>query len=330
MTLEDIKDIEQQAQKDIEQLDNKTLKEKYLSKQGIIKTALKQLKDLPPDERPNVGKRLNIIKAQIEEKLKSSEQQYEEKHIAEDYDITLPGRLTKGGIHPINLVMQEIVNIFVNLGYSIAQGPEIESDYYNFQALNFPDNHPARDMQDTLYLENDYLLRTHTSPVQIRTMEQYKPPIAVIIPGRVYRRDDDISHSPMFHQLEGLLVDKHITFQDLKGTIIYFVKQFFGDIDVRFRPSFFPFTEPSAEIDIQCIFCKGKGCRTCGQTGWLEVGGCGMVDPNLYDFVDYDKQQYTGFAFGMGIDRLTMLKFGINDLRLFFDNDLRFLKQFGV
>jgi phenylalanyl-tRNA synthetase alpha chain len=225
--------------------------------------------------------------------------------------------------------MEEVVSIFERMGFEVAEGPEVETDYYNFEALNIPKNHPARDMQDTFYISDDVVLRTHTSPVQIRVMEKLKPPVKIIAPGRVYRNDSDVSHTPMFHQIEGLLVDEHVTFGDLKGVLTEFVRLVFGEgIGVRFRPSFFPFTEPSAEVDMQCMICDGKGCRVCKDTGWLEILGCGMVDPEVFKSVGYDSSKYSGFAFGMGIERITMLKFGINDIRLFFENDVRFLRQF--
>jgi len=244
--------------------------------------------------------------------------------------VTLPGRaLTLGRKHPLTQVLDEIVDIFDHLGFEVVEGPEIELDYYNFEALNIPKGHPAREMQATFFISDEVVLRTHTSPVQVRTMEKKRPPIRVICPGAVYRCDSDPTHSPMFHQVEGLLVDRGVTFADLKGVLTAFVHQMFGrDTRLRFRPSFFPFTEPSAEIDIECFICKGKGCGVCGQTGWLEILGSGMVDPAVYQFVNYDPEEVSGFAFGMGIERIAMLKFGINDIRLFFTNDLRFLRQF--
>ncbi|MEK7713770.1 MAG: phenylalanine--tRNA ligase subunit alpha, partial [Deltaproteobacteria bacterium] len=234
-----------------------------------------------------------------------------------------------GKRHPLSIVMDEVVGIFTRIGFSVADGPEIETDYYNFEALNIPRDHPARDMQDTFYISEDIVLRTHTSPVQIRTMERQAPPIRIIAPGSVYRCDSDVTHSPMFHQVEGLIVDKGISFGDLKGILKTFVGEMFGeDVSLRFRPSFFPFTEPSAEVDIQCVLCRGDGCRVCSGTGWLEIMGCGMVDPAVFNFVKYDPEIYTGFAFGMGIERIAMLKYKINDIRLFFENDVRFLNQF--
>ncbi len=245
-------------------------------------------------------------------------------------DVTLPGRRPpRGHLHPITMTLQEVCGIFTRMGFSIVKGPNIELDYYNFEALNIPRDHPARDMQDTFYVSENVVLRTHTSPIQVRVMESQDPPVSVIAPGKVYRRDSDVSHTPMFHQVEGLLVDRGVTFGDLKGTLTHFVHQMFGaDTALRFRPSFFPFTEPSAEVDIECVICRGAGCRTCGQTGWLEILGSGVVDPAVYGFVGYDPEIYSGFAFGMGIERIAMLKYGIDDIQLFFRNDLRFLRQF--
>ncbi len=249
---------------------------------------------------------------------------------SEKLDVTLPGRVQRRGYkHPITQVTEEIVAIFAALGFGVVEGPEIEKDFYNFEALNIPKDHPARDMQDTFYVSEDVVLRTHTSPVQIRTMLEHEPPVRVVAPGTVYRRDSDITHSPMFHQIEGFLVDRKVTFGDLKGILTTFINEFFGqNVDVRFRPSFFPFTEPSAEVDIQCVICGGSGCRVCGHSGWLEILGSGMIDPEVFKSVNYDPELYSGFAFGLGIERVAMLKYGVNDLRLFFENDLRFLKQF--
>jgi phenylalanyl-tRNA synthetase alpha chain len=245
-------------------------------------------------------------------------------------DMTLPGREPPlGHLHPVTQVLQQICQIFTRMGFKVVEGPEVELDYYNFEALNIPKDHPARDMQDTFYVSENVLLRTHTSPMEVRVMESQSPPIRIIAPGKVYRRDSDVTHTPMFHQVEGLLVDKGITFGDLKGTLTSFVHQMFGsDTALRFRPSFFPFTEPSAEVDIQCVICQGKGCRTCSNTGWLEILGSGMNDPEIYKFVNYDPEVYSGFAFGMGIERVAMLKYGIDDIQLFYKNDMRFLRQF--
>lgn len=311
------------------------LKARYLGKKGIITDLLKSMRDVAAEERRELGKNINEAKNHIEKLI--DEKALEIKKLArqktlleEATDFTLPGRgMPVGAKHPITQVMEEIVYNFERMGFEVAEGPEIEMDYYNFEALNIPKDHPARDMQDTFYISDDIVLRTHTSPVQIRVMQSQMPPVKVIAPGKVYRCDSDISHTPMFHQIEGLLVDKNITFGNLKSVIIQFIKLTFGDdTNIRFRPSFFPFTEPSAEVDIECEICSGKGCRVCKDTGWLEVLGCGMVDPAVFKSVNYDTEVYSGFAFGMGVERITMLKYGINDIRLFFDNDIRFLRQF--
>jgi phenylalanyl-tRNA synthetase alpha chain len=250
----------------------------------------------------------------------------------ERIDVTLPGRHQKIGTkHPVTLITEELVDIFSYLGFSVAEGPEIEEDFYNFEALNLPKDHPARDMQDTFYISDNEVLRTHTSPVQIRSMLKHQPPLRIIAPGTVYRRDSDITHSPMFHQIEGFMVDEHITFGDLKGILTTFITECFGkNVGVRFRPSFFPFTEPSAEVDIQCVICGGSGCRVCKNSGWLEILGSGMIDPEVFASVNYSSEKYSGFAFGMGLERIAMLKYGVNDLRLFFENDVRFLRQFSA
>ena len=308
---------------------------RYLGRKGEITAVMKGMGMLSAEERPLAGALTNEVKDRLEaafaERQESLRHELMQQKLAnERLDVTLPGRKHKRGYkHPITQVTEEIIAIFGALGFGVAEGPEIESDFYNFEALNIPKDHPARDMQDTFYVSEDVVLRTNTSPVQIRTMLQHKPPVRVVAPGTVYRRDSDITHSPMFHQIEGFLVDQKVTFGDLKGILTTFITEFFGkNIDVRFRPSFFPFTEPSAEVDIQCVICGGKGCRVCGQTGWLEILGSGMIDPEVFKSVDYDPELYSGFAFGMGIERIAMLKYGVNDLRLFFENDLRFLKQF--
>ncbi len=329
-------DIHKQALKDLESIEDLSSLERfriaYLGKKGLVTSEMKRLGELPPEDRPEIGKIANEIKAELSNRLEEAfiriEAKKEKKEIF--LDVTLPGRAPlRGHLHPISHANREICNIFVKMGYRIVQGPNVELDYYNFEALNFPKEHPARDMQDTFYVSDSVVLRTHTSPMQIRVMEKQKPPVSIIAPGKVYRSDSDISHTPMFHQVEGLLVDKGITLGDLKGTLTSFVHQMFGaDVSLRFRPSFFPFTEPSAEVDIQCVICKGKGCRTCSNTGWLEILGSGMVDPAVYGFVDYDPEIYSGFAFGMGIERIAMLKYGIDDIQLFFKNDMRFLRQF--
>jgi phenylalanyl-tRNA synthetase alpha chain len=305
----------------------------YLGRKGKIADLFNLMAEVPKEEKPEFGKSLNALKNHCEQQFQALHDKIlgGEVELKTTLDLSLPGRqLSNGRKHPLTQVADEIKSIFLNFGFTIEDGPEIETDYYNFEALNFPDSHPARDMQDTLFITDDIVLRTHTSPVQIRTMEKHDPPVRIIAPGRVYRRDTpDASHSPFFHQVEGLVVDRGVTFADLKGVIQAFAHQLFGpDINVRFRPSFFPFTEPSAEYDFSCVFCKGKGCRVCKKTGWMEISGAGMVHPNVFKAVGYDPEIYTGYAFGMGIDRIAMLLFGINDIRLFFENDLRFLNQF--
>ncbi len=319
---------------DVESVNN--IRVEFLGKKGKITGLLKKLKDLPPEEKPAAGKLINELKrwAQnlVEEKLEKVKLEAQEAAFRrERVDITLPGRAPDlGAYHPVATVMNEIIDVFVRMGFEVAEGPDIEDDYHNFQALNIPPEHPARDMQDTFYVDREnYLLRTHTSPVQIRVMEQQRPPIHIIAPGKVYRRDADLTHTPMFHQVEGLLVDRDVTFSDLKGTLSLFARKIFGpETRVRFRPSFFPFTEPSVEMDIQCVICGGEGCRVCKYTGWLEILGAGMVDPEVFKYVDIDPEKYTGFAFGMGVERIAMLKYGIDDIRLLFENNLRFLSQF--
>lgn len=307
-----------------------------LGRKGELTALMKGMGGLSQEERPVIGALVNRIKSEFEELIEARlivlrEAGMAERLSGESIDVTLPGRRAfRGSKHPITLVMEEISDIFASLGFGIAEGPEIEKDFYNFEALNMPKDHPARDMQDTFYINDDVVLRTHTSPVQIRTMLNHEPPVRVIAPGTVYRCDSDITHSPMFHQVEGFLVDKHVTFGDLKGILTEFITRYFGaDVGVRFRPSFFPFTEPSAEVDMQCVMCGGSGCRVCKNSGWLEILGSGMIDPEVFKSVDYDPEKYSGFAFGMGVERIAMLKYGVNDLRLFFENDLRFLKQFN-
>jgi phenylalanyl-tRNA synthetase alpha chain len=311
------------------------VKARFLGRKGEITSIMKGMGTLDPAERPLVGALANEVKERLEqmfgERLESIRAEAQSHRLqTERIDVTLPGRKPrKGNKHPITLVTEEIVEIFAALGFGVAEGPEIEKDFYNFEALNIPKDHPARDMQDTFYINEEVVLRTHTSPVQIRTMLEHKPPVRVVAPGTVYRRDSDITHSPMFHQVEGFLVDRHVTFGDLKGILTTFINEYFGkDLGVRFRPSFFPFTEPSAEVDIQCVICGGAGCRVCKQSGWLEILGSGMIDPEVFKSVNYDPDVYSGFAFGMGIERIAMLKYGVNDLRLFYENDLRFLRQF--
>jgi len=307
----------------------------FLGRKGKLTLLVRQLGTLPEEERPIAGKLINQIKSKLEQHVDQqlaiiSEQDKREQLKKETLDITLPGRrLSIGKKHPITQVTSEITEIFNGMGFQIAEGPEVELDFYNFEALNIPKDHPARDMHDTFYITEEVLLRTHTSPVQIRTMEKLKPPVSIISPGKSYRRDSDVSHTPMFHQIEGFMVGENISFSHLKGVLTVFAHQMFGENSAtRFRPSFFPFTEPSAEIDIQCVICKGKGCRVCSGSGWLEILGAGMVHPSVLKTVGYDPQQVSGFAFGMGIERIAMLKYGIDDIRLFFENDVRFLQQF--
>jgi len=307
---------------------------KYLGRKGLITQALRSLGSLPVEVRPQFGQEANRLKKLLEQHLEAAQERLKKAALAAEavavLDVTLPGRQQDvGRLHPITQITREICDIFIRMGFQVVEGPEVETDYYNFEALNIPKDHPARDMQDTFYISDNIVLRTHTSPMQVRVMEQQQPPVRIIAPGKTFRRDSDLTHTPMFHQVEGLLVDKDISFADLKGVLTLFVHEMFGPaVGLRFRPSFFPFTEPSAEVDIQCVICRGSGCRVCSQTGWLEILGSGMVDPEVFRFVNYDPEVYVGFAFGLGIERIAMLKFGIDDLRLFFDNDLRFLKQF--
>ncbi len=306
-----------------------------LGRKGNLTQLLKRLGTLSEEDRREIGKRANQVKGDLEKRIEKTLLQIQERERREalekeKIDVTLPGRrVPVGRRHPLTQILDEIIDIFSRLGFEVAEGPEVELDYYNFEALNIPKGHPAREMQATFFISDEVVLRTHTSSVEVRTMEKHPPPVRIISPGPAYRRDSDPTHSPMFHQVEGLLVDKGITFADLKGVLTVFVHQMFGkETRLRFRPSFFPFTEPSAEIDIECIMCGGKGCGVCSNTGWLEILGSGMTDPAVFGFVDYDPEEVTGFAFGMGVERIAMLKYGINDIRLFFTNDLRFLRQF--
>ena len=308
---------------------------RVLGKKGNLTQVLKRLGTLTEADRREIGKKANRIKEDLETKIEerlSRIREIERKEALEKerLDITLPGRgIPLGKRHPLRQILDEMIDIFSRLGFEVVEGPEVELDYYNFEALNIPKGHPAREMQATFFISDEVVLRTHTSPMEVRTMEKHPPPVRIISPGLVYRRDSDPTHSPMFNQVEGLLVDKGITFADLKGVLTFFVHQMFGKkTKLRFRPSFFPFTEPSAEVDIECFICRGKGCGVCSHTGWLEILGSGMTDPAVFGFVNYDPEEVTGFAFGMGVERIAMLKFGINDIRLFFTNDLRFLKQF--
>jgi phenylalanyl-tRNA synthetase alpha chain len=312
-------------------------RDKYLSrKRGLITLLMKELQSVPAGQRKELGQSLNLLKAKVESAIEKREKELaslalDQRLEADRIDFTLPGnRRPLGHLHPLTQVRIEIEDIFASLGYSVEDGPEIETPYYNFEALNLPEHHPARDTQDTFYVSDSLLLRTHTSPIQIRTMERQRPPLRIICPGRVYRRDNpDATHSPVFHQIEGLAVDVGITFRDFKGTLEYFLKRFFTEqTRVRFRPSYFGFTEPSAEVDISCVFCAGKGCRVCKMSGWIEVLGAGMVDPAVFAFVNYDPEEFSGFAFGLGIERFAMIKYSINNIQYFFENDLRFLEQF--
>jgi phenylalanyl-tRNA synthetase alpha chain len=337
----DLDDLVSQAQDavvaaaDLRSLDE--VRVQYLGKSGSFTERLKQLGKLPAEERKTAGQEINKAKqafqVAIETRKTALEQALLEQRLAsERIDVTLPGRdVPDGGLHPVTRTMQRIQAFFASAGFEVAEGPEIEDEHHNFEALNIPAHHPARAMHDTFYFEEHLLLRTHTSPVQVRHMQDAEPPIKVIAPGRVYRCDSDLTHTPMFHQVEGFLVDEQVSFADLKGILNAFLHSFFEreDLEVRFRPSYFPFTEPSAEVDIQCVMCGGNGCRVCGHTGWLEVLGCGMIHPEVFRHVGIDSEKYLGYAFGMGVERLAMLRYGVNDLRLFFENDLRFLKQFA-
>ncbi|WP_110956479.1 phenylalanine--tRNA ligase subunit alpha [Anaerosinus massiliensis] len=336
-----LKSLKQEATGDFSRansvLELNELRVKYLGKKGSLTTILRGLGSLSPEERPRIGQMVNEVRAELEavltEKNEYLKKQELTKRLAnEKIDVTLPGRIQPiGHKHPLTLTLNRMKTIFMNMGFTVAEGPEVEQDHFNFEALNLPKDHPARDMQDSFYITEEILLRTHTSPVQARTMQANEPnsPIRIIAPGKVYRRDYDATHSPMFTQVEGLVVDKDISFSDLKGMLELFIHQIFDEkVGVRFRPSFFPFTEPSAEVDISCVMCKGKGCRVCKGTGWLEILGSGMVHPRVLEMSGYDPKQVSGFAFGMGVERIAMLLYGIDDLRLFYDNDLRFLRQF--
>lgn len=341
MLVEKLQKIKDEAEKAIN--NSKTSEELYqvkvqfFGKQGQLSLLMKEVGALPKEERPAFGKEVNIVRAGLQSSYESLEsrlkaQELSEKLQKESLDLTLPGpQQSPGAIHPIPRVINEIVEILSRIGFSVRSGPMIETDHYNFTALNLPENHPARDMQDTFYVDTEHVLRTHTSPVQIHTMENEKPPIRVLSPGGVFRCDSDASHSPNFHQIEALLVDKKVSMADLKGTISFFVKEFFGsEIKTRFRPSFFPFTEPSAEVDCSCPLCKGKGCKMCSQSGWIEIGGSGLVHPEVLKQAGIDSNEWQGFAFGFGIERMAIIKYGINDIRLFVENDLRFLRQFEL
>lgn len=324
-----------QQASDLASLDQ--LRVQYLGKKGEITVQLKNLGSLDPDQRRQAGQEINKVKQAIQQRLEERKTELQQAEInvrleQEKVDISLPGRqVDVGGLHPVTMTMNRIDQMFGKLGFDVAEGPEVEDDFHNFEALNIPEHHPARAMHDTFYFNQNTLLRTHTSPVQIRVLEKQEPPVRVIAPGRVYRCDSDLTHTPMFHQVEGLLVDENVSFSDLKGTLHEFLKLFFEqeDLKTRFRPSYFPFTEPSMEVDISCVMCEGKGCRVCSHTGWLEILGCGMVHPEVFRKSGVDAEKYTGYAFGIGVERMAMLRYGVNDLRLFFENDLRFLRQFA-
>jgi phenylalanyl-tRNA synthetase alpha chain len=336
----DIEGLEAEAAARIEAAENLSgldeVRVRYLGKSGLLTAQLKQLGKLPKEARPEAGQAINRAKQALQQRVEARRRELEadalrQRLASETVDVTLPGRGQRpGGLHPVTRTLERIERLFANSGFRVVEGPEIEDDYHNFEALNIPAHHPARAMHDTFYFEDGLLLRTHTSPSQVHVMERQSPPIRVICPGRVYRRDSDLTHSPMFQQVEGLVVDRGISFADLKGTVIEFLQRFFEKpLDVRFRPSYFPFTEPSAEVDVQCVHCLGRGCRVCSQTGWLEVMGCGLVHPNVLEMSGIDSEEYSGFAFGMGGDRLAMLLYEVDDLRLFYENDLRFLRQFN-
>ncbi len=339
--MQDLEQLTAEARDAIEKADSlqalDAVRVGYLGKKGSLTALLKGLGKLPPEQRREAGQAINEAKRALAALIEARREQLEAEAVAarlaaETVDVTLPGRRQSlGALHPVTRTIERITALWAELGFAVAEGPEIEDDYHNFEALNIPAHHPARAMHDTFYFDAHRLLRTHTSPVQIRVMEQERPPLRIIAPGRVYRCDSDLTHSPMFHQVEGLVVDEAVTFADLKGALDQFLQAFFEqeDLATRFRPSYFPFTEPSAEVDIQCVICGGEGCRVCSHTGWLEVMGCGMVHPEVFRHVGIDSESFTGYAFGLGVERLAMLRYGVNDLRLFFENDLRFLRQFG-
>jgi phenylalanyl-tRNA synthetase alpha chain len=345
LSLDELSSLLKADLQEVEKADSKSrlpaieaLRVKYLGKSGVISEQMKLLGKIEPEKRKEAGARINAIKAMAEKSITEHLEKIQNAELdaqiqRERIDVTLPGvQLQRGYEHPVWKVQTELVEIFHKCGFVVELGPEVEHEFFNFDALNMPKNHPARAMQDTFYIagSSDLVLRTHTSPVQIRTMLMQKPPIRMICPGRVYRSDYDPTHSPMFHQIEGLLIDKNVVMGDLKGLLDHMVKEFFGEsLGVRLRPSFFPFTEPSAEVDMACVFCNQKGCKTCKQTGWIEIGGCGMVDPEVFKAVDLNPEEWAGFAFGMGLERMTMLKYGVNDLRAFYESDQRFLKEFG-
>jgi len=335
---QELRQLQTEAETKLATLENqKDLEEvrvRYLGRKGMFTGLLRRLGQVSAEERPRLGKLANEIKEELEQKFDAKKSDLlgsDTGTTGGQDDLSLPGRIAPfGRLHPVTQIMDEVCSIFVDLGFAVAEGPDVELDYYNFEALNIPQHHPARDMHDTFYIKDSILLRTHTSPMQIRAMEKERPPLRIIAPGKVYRCDSDITHTPMFHQVEGFLVDHKVSFADLKGVLTVFCQKMFdqSDIRLRFRPSFFPFTEPSAEVDIGCVICRGDGCRVCKQTGWLEILGAGMIDPEVLKMVDYDPEEFSGFAFGLGIERIAMLRYGIDDIRLFYENDLRFLNQF--
>ena len=329
--IDKVKELDEQFEKDLNTLNSEEIRIKYLSKKGELTSLLKRITEVDVQDRKDFGIAGNELKKKIELSISGTKNDESKEKVAK-IDLTLPGRkLDLANLHPLTQVLNDIKRFFKRYGFSIADGPEIETDFYNFEALNIPQDHPARDMHDTLFTNIELLLRSHTSNVQIRKMEKQKPPIRVIAPGRVYRKDTpDATHSPVFHQVEGLVVDEGVSFADLKGIIEAFAKYMFGaGVKVRFRPSYFPFTEPSFEYDFNCPFCKGKGCRVCKHTGWIEISGAGMVDPNVFSFVNIDSEKYTGYAFGMGLERIAMIRHQVSDIRSFYENDVRFLKQFS-
>jgi len=335
MSHREIQEVRDKFSKEIQEIANRDdllkFKGKFLGKSGEITLLLGRIKDLPAEERGSFGKDVNILKKEANQTIKEKLTEYEQNtRESKKTDLTLPGvGQRRGTLHPITLVIRQVSSIFEKLGFSVESGPEIETDFYNFEALNIPQHHPARDTQDTFFIDDNHVLRTQTSGIQIRTMEKRKPPIRIIAPGKVFRVDHDVTHSPVFHQVEGLMVDKDINFKHLKFVLRTMIQELFGEKrQVRFRPSYFPFTEPSAEMDVSCFACSGSGCRLCSQTGWIEILGCGMVDPNVFKAVHIDPEVYTGWAFGIGVERIAMLQYGITDIRLFYENDLKFLNQF--
>lgn len=334
---QELKSLQEEAQSSLNQLSTseelENFRIRFLGRKGAFSTIMRNLGSVAKEDRPRLGQLANTIKEELADLFSRKQEEINTSKTGQPtsgVDLTLPGRRPEAGrLHPVTQIMNEVCSIFEGLGFSVAEGPDVELDHYNFAALNIPEHHPARDMHDTFYISDSILLRTHTSPMQARIMENEQPPLRVIAPGKVYRCDSDITHTPMFHQVEGFLVDKSVSFADLKGVLTVFIQKMFGDdLSLRFRPSFFPFTEPSAEVDIACVICRGEGCRVCKKTGWIEILGAGMIDPEVFKMVGYDPDVYSGFAFGVGIERMAMLKYGINDIRLYYENDLRFLNQF--